>query len=278
MRKCLRLLLMLLTFITCFANVITVEAAKKTVAVTGVESNIGTYAGRKAAADLDAELTTLLVQCGMYNVVERGQLNHVIRELGLHNSGLINGKTAIQFGQMTGADYSVIGNVVGADVGYFDNIAYRGTKAKIKFNFKFVDNKTGMIKIAEMIEGTNTVTEFENRSPDGEIMLGNAAKDVAQKVLEKINAANPIVGNVLRVMGDNVYFHLGSNNGVRKGEVFIIYREGDILLDPITGEIIGVSEEVIGSLRVEDVKPQYSMGKVKKTKGIIDKTCKVRRG
>ena len=179
---------------------------------------------------------------------------------------------------MTGADYSVIGNVVGADVGYFDNIAYRGTKAKIKFNFKFVDNKTGMIKIAEMIEGTNTVTEFENRSPDGEIMLGNAAKDVAQKVLEKINAANPIVGNVLRVMGDNVYFHLGSNNGVRKGEVFIIYREGDILLDPITGEIIGVSEEVIGSLRVEDVKPQYSMGKVKKTKGIIDKTCKVRRG
>ena len=114
MGKCLRLLLILLTFVTCLANVVTVEAAKKTVAVTGVENNIGTVAGSKAAADLDAELTTVLVQCGMYNVVERGQLQHVIRELGLHNSGMINGKTAIQFGNMTGADYSVIGNVVGA--------------------------------------------------------------------------------------------------------------------------------------------------------------------
>lgn len=278
MGKCLRLLLVMVAFITCFGNSIDVEAAKKTVAVTGVENNIGGSYAHKAATDLDAELTTVLVQCGMYNVVERGQLDHVIRELGLHTTGLINGKTAIQFGQMTGADYSVIGNVVAADVGSFNNYVYKGTKAKIKFNFKFVDNKTGMIKIAEMIEGSDTVSEFENKYPDRDMMLGNAAKEVAKQVLEKINAANPIVGNVLKVMGDKVYFHLGSNSGVRKGETFVIYREGEMLMDPITGEILGVEEEVIGTLKVVEVKPQYSMGVIKKHKGNIDKSCKVKRG
>ena len=268
----------MVAFITCFGNSVDVEAAKKTVAVTGVENNIGGSYAHKAATDLDAELTTVLVQCGMYNVVERGQLDHVIRELGLHTTGLINGKTAIQFGQMTGADYSVIGNVVAADVGSFNNYVYKGTKAKIKFNFKFVDNKTGMIKIAEMIEGSDTVSEFENKYPDRDMMIGNAAKEVAKQVLEKINAANPIVGNVLKVMGNKVYFHLGSNSGVRKGETFVIYREGEMLMDPITGEILGVEEEVIGTLKVEEVKPQYSMGVIKKHKGNIDKSCKVKRG
>ena len=213
----------------------------------------------------------------MYNVVERGQLEHVLNELGIQNSGAISGKTAIQFGQLTGSDYSVIGNILAADVDSFNNYLYKGTKAKIKFNFKFVDNKTGMIKIAEIIEGTDTVSEFENKYPDRDMMLGNAAKDVAKQVLEKINAANPIVGNVLRVMGNKVYFHLGSNSGVRKGETFVIYREGEMLTDPVSGEIIDVTEEIVGSLKVVDVKPQHSVGVVKKHKGNIDKSCKVRR-
>ena len=278
MGKCLKLLLVLVAFVTCFGNTVNVEAAKKTVAVTGVENNIGGSYAHKAATDLDAELTTVLVQCGMYNVVERGQLDHIVRELGLHTTGLINGKTAIQFGQMTGADYSVIGNIVAADVSSFNNHLYKGTKAKIKFNFKFVDNKTGTIKIAEMIEGTDTVSEFENKYPDRDMMLGNAAKEVAEQVLEKINEANPIYGNVLKVMGNKVYFHLGSNSGVRKGDVFVIYREGEGLVDPITGDILGVAEEVIGTLKVEEVKPQYSVGVVKKLNGNIDKNCKVKRG
>lgn len=278
MGKLVRMLLVLVALVTCFVTNDKVEAAKKTVAVTGVENNIGGSYARKAANDLDAELTTVLVQCGMYNVVERGQLDHVVRELGLNSTGLISGKTAIQFGQMTGSDYCVVGNIVAADVERFNNYLYKGTKAKVKFNFKFVDNKTGIIKIAEMIEGSDTVSEFENKNPDKDMMLSNAAKDVAEQVLGKINAANPIVGNVLRVMDDKIYFHLGSNNGVRKGETFIIYREGELLIDPITGEIIGVSEEVLGTLKVEEVKPQYSIGKIKKRKGNIDNNCKVRRG
>lgn len=40
MGKCLKLLLVLVAFVTCFGNSVDVEAAKKTVAVTGVENNI----------------------------------------------------------------------------------------------------------------------------------------------------------------------------------------------------------------------------------------------
>jgi len=278
MGKCLRLLLILVVFVTCFGNSVDAEAAKKTVAVTGVENNIRNSYGRKAAQELDAALTTVLVQSGVYNVLERGQLEHVIREMELQSTGMITGHTAIQFGQMTGSDYSVIGNVVAADVARFRNSLYKGRTAKIKFNLKFVDNKTGMIKIAEMIEGSETVSEYEDKTPDKDMMLSNAASDVARKVMHKINNLNPITGRVLKVNNKTVYINLGTTSGVRSGETYLLYKEGEPIMDPVTGEIIAVEEIIVGKVKIESVSSKYSIGVLKKGKGKVDSNCKVKRG
>ena len=136
MMKSLRVMLGIMLVAIFMVGTMTCEAAKKTVAVTGIENMDRSSYGSKAAAELDAAITTILVKSGCYNVVERSQLSHVIRELGLQSTGMIAGNTAIQFGQMVGADYTVVGNIVAADVDSFNNYLYKGTKAKIKFNFK----------------------------------------------------------------------------------------------------------------------------------------------
>lgn len=278
MKLCLRIMLLLAVFMLSVTFNVNVEAAKKTIAVTAVENQYNNSYGRQAARDLDTELTAVLVNCGIYNVVERAQLDHVIKELGLHSSGMINGKTAIQFGQLTGTDYSVIGNVVAADVMRSDNGLWKGVKAKIKMGLKFIDNKTGAIKIADIFEGSNTVSEFENQNPNGHILLSNAAKDVAKKVLARIQEVNPVIGNVLGVQGDMVYISIGSEMGARKNEQYVIFNEGNILTDPITGDIIGVQETVIGKVKVVEVRPKYSICEVKKSKGVITKRSKAKRG
>lgn len=278
MRRYVKLLMLMVLSLFVLMLSATCFAAKKVVAVTGVESSVGTSYGRKAAQDFESQLVTALVQSGRYDVVERTQLDHVIRELGLHSTGLISGNTAIQFGQLTGADYTVIGNVIAADVERFDNYLYKGYKGKVKFNFKFIDNKTGMIKIAQIVEGSDTVSEFENKNPDRNILLSGAVNDASKKIVELINSVNVLTGVVAGVSGDEAYIDLGSENGAHVGEKYIVYREGNVITHPVTGEIIAVKEEFVGVIKVKEANANYSVCEISKSKTPIKKGDKVKRG
>lgn len=276
MKKSLRIILFMLLTLTVLGCV-SCEAAKKTVAVTGIENSVRTSSGNRAAQDLEAALTTILVQSGNYNVVERGQLDHVLRELNLHSTGLISGDTAIQFGNMLGADYTIVGNVNFADYERVNNYLYKAYKAKVKFNFKFIDNKTGVIAISEIVEGSDTVSEFENKNPDRGMMLSNAATDVAKKVKALIDKHNPITGLIVSVADEKAYIDIGTNSGIHKGDTLRVYKEGKIIRHPVTGQIITVEKNILGMLKVEEAEADYAVGKLSKVKGNIAEGCHVER-
>lgn len=264
--------LLVMTFsATCFA-------AKKVVAVTGVEYSSSAYMGQRAAADFESQLVTALVDSGRYDVVERNQLNYVVRELGLQSSGMISGNTAIQFGQLTGADYTVVGNVIAADVESFNNYLYKGYKGKVKFNFKFIDNKTGMIKIAKIVEGSDTVSEYENKNPDRNILMSGAVNDASKKIVELINSVNVLTGVVAAVNNDKIYIDLGSDAGAHVGEKYIVFREGNVVTHPVTGEIIAVEENYFAQLKVVEVNSNYSVCEIVKAKKAVQKGDKIKRG
>lgn len=256
----------------------TAFAAKKVVAVTGVDYASGASYGNKAAQDFESQLVTALVDSGRYDVVERGQLDHVVRELGLQSSGMISGSTAIQFGQLTGADYTVVGNVIAADVETFNNYLYKGYKGKVKFNFKFIDNKTGMIKIAKIVEGSDTVSEYENKNPDRNILLSGAVNDASKKIVELINSVNVLTGVVAAVNNDKIYIDLGSDAGAHVGEKYIVFREGNVVTHPVTGEIIAVEENYFAQLKVVEVNSNYSVCQVVKAQKPVQKGDKIKRG
>ena len=277
MKRYTKILMLMMLSLLVMAFSATCFAAKKVVAVTGVEYSSSAYMGQRAAADFESQLVTALVDSGRYDVVERNQLNYVVRELGLQSSGMISGNTAIQFGQLTGADYTVVGNVIAADVQRFDNYLYKGHKAKVKFNFKFIDNKTGMIKIAKIVEGSDTVSEFENSNPDRNILLSGAVND-ASKIVEMINSINVLTGVVAAINNDKVYIDIGSDAGAHVGEKYILYREGNVVTHPVTGEIIAVEEDYFGQLKVVEVNSNYSVCEIDKAKKAVQKGDKIKRG
>lgn len=278
MKRYTKILMLMMLSLLVMAFSATCFAAKKVVAVTGVEYSSSAYMGRRAAADFESQLVTVLVDSGRYDVVERNQLNYVVRELGLQSSGMISGNTAIKFGQMTGADYTVVGNVIAADVQRFDNYLYKGHKAKVKFNFKFIDNKTGMIKIAKIVEGSDTVSEFENSNPDKNILLSGAVNDASKKIVEMINRLNVLTGVVAAINNDKVYIDIGSDAGAHVGEKYILYREGNVVTHPVTGEIITVEEDYFGQLKVVEVNSNYSVCEIVKAKKDVQKGDKIKRG
>ncbi len=253
-------------------------AANKVVAVMGVDNVSGSYYGKSAASTLQSQLETALVQNGRYDVVERGQLNYVLNELGLQRSGLIAASTAVQLGQLTGADYTVVGKVLSAEVQPFDVLLYAGMKGIVKVNVKFIDNRTGTIKFAQVVKGTDTITEFETQSPNEALLISGALNDACDKIIGLIRSADPVTGMVADANKDEVYIDLGLDDGVEIGDKYLVYREGRVIRHPRTGEILTVEEEEVGLLRVRDVGSNYAICDILKRWDDIEKGDMVRRG
>ena len=74
-------------------------------------------------------------------------------------------------------------------------------------------------------------------------------------------------GKIIKIDGSKVFINLGSRNGVNTGDSFTVYRMGEALIDPDTGEELGASETRIGSLKVTSVDEKYSICSVESGSG-----------
>lgn len=252
-------------------------AAKKVVAVTEIEYDSWSHNQRQAAADFQEQMVTTLVQSGKFDVAERMQLDKVLRELALSSTGLISGETAIEFGHLTGADYTIIGSVISADIDSGAAI-FGGSKAIVKFNFRFVDNRTGIIKVSEIIKGSSTNGLFGGGDPKNNMLIGKAVNDASQKLMKLINKMTPLNGSIVNVKGTDAYIDLGKDNGVKVGEVFIVYNEGEPLTQPGTGKVLGVEENDIGQVKVRDVRDSYAICEILKGQNRMKRGDLVKKG
>ncbi|MGA1861323.1 hypothetical protein OWM07_00345 [Deferribacter thermophilus] len=72
----------------------------------------------------------------------------------------------------------------------------------------------------------------------------------------------PKKGYVVAVEGDTVYTDLSIKDGVTKGLVLNVYREGEKIVHPITGDILGVKRSFLGKIKIIDVFEKYSIASI----------------
>lgn len=262
MKKIVCFIGLILMFFMCVAC----EAAQKKVALTSFVNAVGNNYGKFVCTNLENEVLNGLVQNKNYTVVERAHLDRIFQELGLQNSGVVDSSSAIEIGKLSGADYTLIGSVVSADIIPFNNILYSGYKAKVKFSLRIVDNKTGVILVSDIVEGTKSEMQSSNARVSAGNLLTGASTEAAHKVLDQMNNLNPLSGTIISISDEMVYFDLGIDDGVKLGDVYTVYKEGKMLIHPVTGEVLGVEEDTIGTIEILEVRPNYAVGKIKKTK------------
>lgn len=262
----------------CLSWVTSVDAApmkKKVVAVPGVAIACDSPWDYEAASMLHGEIISALVNSGMCEVVERTRLDSVMQELHLQNSGAIEGSTAIQFGELSGAQYTVCATLYEANVGEFNNYLYSGMKGKVKLDFRFIDNKTGKILTDKMIEGSKTVSEFENSHENHRMLISRAVSDAAKEIIEELKGST--VGIVIKATDKLVYVDIGSDMGVAVKDKYTVFRSGETLIHPVTGEIMGMEEITIGEIVIVEVKPNYAVGELKKCEDVVEAGDQVKR-
>jgi hypothetical protein len=69
-------------------------------------------------------------------------------------------------------------------------------------------------------------------------------------------------GDVLEVQGDQVTFGVGKRDGVQPGLELSLYRQGRELRHPKTGQVLGFTEEALGTMRVVQTFEAYSIARL----------------
>ena len=83
-----------------------------------------------------------------------------------------------------------------------------------------------------------------------------AASDVAEQLARRFPH---LQGEVVDVQGEQLYLSLGARDQVLEGMRLNVYREGEALTSPTTGEVLGRLEEDLGTVTVTQVAETYAV-------------------
>ncbi|HEX7614476.1 MAG TPA: FlgT C-terminal domain-containing protein, partial [Thermoanaerobaculia bacterium] len=102
-------------------------------------------------------------------------------------------------------------------------------------------------------------------SNDGQ-KLDKILRPVVQKLAASVSAkkldtsgmggtsdASGVVGKIAKADGGTLYINAGSEAGVKEGDEFSVYRVGEQIKDPDTGEVLGANEIKVGRVRITNV-------------------------
>jgi len=269
MKKNVVLVGLLLTFALCLqAAAQEMTGLKKRVAVINFEDRSG-Y-GHQIGNGVADMLVTSLVESDQFIVIERNELDEVLKEQGLGQSGLVTPQSAAKVGQLLGVQRIITGSVtefgskenkVGGGFGGF-NLGVSTTTARVTVDLRIVDTNTGEITMAKTGEGEDSSTgldnvgiqdiDFHNSSTWDNTQLGIAARAAINQCVEYISddmQGLPWEGKIIKADGATIYMKPGSKGGVQPGMVFAVYRAGEELIDPDTGISLGSEESKIGEIQ-----------------------------
>lgn len=261
----------------------TALAAKPRVAVIEFKDKTQHYSWYRAGEAAQDMLVTELVKSGKYRVIEREQLQAIMQEKNLSLSGEIDPKTAVKAGKLLGVEYIITGaltelgvadrgaHVPGGLLGRFQPSVNVGSqKMDAAIDARMINTTTGEIVWADSAkESTSDAKVFvagAGGGVDDKRKLDRVLRPVVVKLAESMGKASTptsglggssdasgVAGKVAKVEGGSIFLNVGAEAGVKEGQTFDVYRVGNVIKDPDTGEVLGSDETKVGRVKVTKI-------------------------
>ncbi|MBN1996509.1 hypothetical protein JW935_03080 [candidate division KSB1 bacterium] len=273
MRKCILIISLLILPVLLLGQ--DAKHLKRRVAVFDFEDKTSHqyrwWTGQPVGNGMADMLVTELVKSGDYVVIERQELEKLMQEQSLGMSGVVTEQSAAQVGKVLGVELAIFGSVtefghseggVGGNLpGRSLGIGIKSSKATVAIDIRFVDTTTGQILAAENIRreqakrGVALSTKdfsFDNRHDFDDSIVGKATREAIDDIVNLLKeSASSVPWQAKIIKGDGpIYINAGSQAGVEVGDVFVVYRPGEELIDPDTGISLGSTETKVGSIKV----------------------------
>lgn len=275
--KTLKLLLVLFIGISAFQSTFAQQNfAKKRVAVFNFENKTGNrspvYGQRTVGEEVSDMIITELVKSNKFRVIEREQLDALLKEQDLGRSGIMTPESAAAIGKVLGVELAVFGAVT--EMGHKKgdkglkvkgvNLGMGKSSAVVAIDIRIVNTSTGEIVSAENIRKTKSGISggvsfknfnFNDRDQFDNSIVGKATRAAVDEVVALLSssAANvPWSAKVITMNNGKVYINSGKSDGITVGSSMKVYRQGEELIDPDTGLNLGSVEQVVGTIKVID--------------------------
>lgn len=269
-----------LGLLAALASSAVAAAAKPRVAVIEFKDKTQHYSWYHAGQAAQDMLVTELVKSGKYRVIEREQLAAIMQEKGLSLSGDIDPKTAVKAGKLLGVEYLVTGALTelgvadrGARVpGLFGmpSVKVGSQKMDASIDARMINTTTGEIVWADTAKESTSDAQVYVAGAGGGVedkrKLDRVLRPVVVKLAESMGKASApssglggsgdasgIAGKIAKIEGGSVYLNVGAEAGIKEGDSFDVYRVGNVIKDPDTGEVLGSDETKVGRVKVTKV-------------------------
>jgi len=231
-------------------------------------------------------LVDRLMATGRYQVVERPELDSVLRELHFQQSGATRQQDKAALGRIKNVQYLIKGTVtdfghVSSGRGFFHgggwDVFGGGSRAVVSLILYVVDVESGEIIACRTVDQSVRAGDVAVKAAYGDVAfggsafyrtpLGRATSKVIDKAVGKITeaiAARPWEPKIALVQTDGlVIINGGKNRGLEAGWEYEVLQAGQSIHDPDTGDVIGQQPgKTLGRVRIIRVHPTYSVGDV----------------
>lgn len=249
-------------------------------------------------------LETALVKSGNFEVFTRQELDKVLKEQALGQTGMITPQSAAKVGQMLGVNAIVIGSVTefgekksgtqisgqtmraltggnnrnqslaGALLGA-GGLGFSKAEARVVIDVQLIDTTTGRIIYADSAEGVESsmgisIAGISAGSSIDDTQVGKALRKSIKKLVVQISkqmANVPWGARVVKATGREILINAGMNSNIQPGSTFLVYKKGEELKDPATGESLGFEETLIGEAMATQIMERVTKAVVKSGTG-----------
>lgn len=296
-RKYIVLIIMIVSLILLISNLSFSQELPR-IAVVRITSTAPGYVWR-SGSPLSLGATELMINALLgtkhFRVFERAKLDLLLQEQNFQNfSGLVDQTTAVKLGKMIGVDVILTGSLtnisfttgVGIKIGPLN---VKKSSVRVVMTIRIIDVTTGEILYSTIQEEKASKSAISGvlpiPIPGGigfskqeavdifsaiQLICDKVALDFATKIDQKNIAINsaPLEGYVVKVVSTSsggiiqVYINLGTNSGIKVGDEIRIYREGEVILDPKTNEVLDREIDLIAQAKIRTVKDKLSIALV----------------
>jgi TolB-like protein len=232
MRRCTRLLY-LLTIALLIPFCASADFKKTKIAVLDFQLQGEEFANKDMGTIVAEWFITAMVREGRFDVVERRMLEKVLGEQQLAMTGVVDASSATQIGKLLGVKVIITGSVM-------------KLRDITEINARIIDVESASIIAAESIKSAATSG------------LQEMVVEMSQKIMKNF----PLEGYVVNRGGDSVTLDLGFRTGVKKGMRFIVFKEGQVIKHPKTGEVLDVERIQTGTVTIDNVMQKISTARI----------------
>lgn len=180
-------------------------------------------------------LTGLLVdklrRTGMFDVVERKEVNQLIREINFEKSNWVKQNSVNEIGNIYGVQSIVTGEILQNKEGH------RIGKGQYTLTLRLYNVNTGEI-VSSSISNQN--------------YLEDAAEEAVRILSEEIRGV-PWTCRVVRINESEIYINAGDEDDIEEKDVFTIFRIGEEIKDPITNKNLGFEKIEVAKIKILEV-------------------------